>query len=468
MSELQKRFALLSFVFCIAITASAQDPTRKNSIGVYQQFSDYNVRFSENNVFTFDSAFSQSVRVAYQRRLSRTWMLNTGITNGFILNQRLKGSFLTNAYAVGVDASVVFKLNNGRILKENPIVAPFLSFGYRADYVHKLSGLVESPWLLHNQYGAGFNIRLIERTHINIQLALDQKLLGDFNSHMQYRLGLTQSIGKWEETAPKHNPDLDSDGDGIVDISDECPSEFGLASTNGCPVTSSFLQNNIAVDSLNYLLQHQKEVIRKLELEMATVRNKVFMNDTAFMTDEIYKLKLAQATELNNIQVITLVDTPYKISLTDKDAELEEDDLSLINQEIDVKESARIAAESDSLLAKEELTSEEWKSQNLSQSNLNSVESHLYSIESDSDSGVLIPSIPENKNYYVITFSSAEIRNARAWQAKVKADFPETRILRQPNGFHRVGIYAAKDRVLAFRILEKAKKIGYLAWISVE
>lgn len=468
MSELQKRFSLLSFVFCIAITVIAQDPNRKNSIGVYQQFSDYNVRFSENNVFTFDSAFSQSVRVAYQRRLSRTWMLNTGITNGFILNQSLKGSFLTKAYAVGVDASVVLKLNNGRILKENPIVAPFVSFGYRADYVHKLSGLVESPWLFHNQYGAGFNIRLIERTHINIQLALDQKLLGDFNSHLQYRLGLTQSIGKCEEIALKHNPNLDSDDDGIVDIFDECPSEFGLASTNGCPVTSSFLQNNIAVDSLNCLVQQQKEVIRRLELEMATVRIKVSINDTAFLTDEINKLKLAQATELNNIQAITRVDTLYKISLTDKDAELQEDIISLISREIDVKESVCIAFENDSLLAKEELTSEEWKSHNPLQSNLNSVESQSDSIESDSDSGVLIPSIPENKNYYVITFSSANLRNAIAWQAKVKADFPETRILIQSNGFHRVGIYAARDRVLAFRILEKAEKTGYSGWISVE
>jgi hypothetical protein len=164
------------------ITAVAQDHTRKHSMGGYQQFLDYNVNFSENIIFTFDSALSQSVRLAYQRRLSRTWMLNTGITNGLFLNQRLKDNFTSKSYAVGADASVVFKLINGRILKENPIVAPFLSFGYRVYYVYKICSFGESPWLFHNQYGVGFNIRLIERTYINVQLALDQKLLGIFAS----------------------------------------------------------------------------------------------------------------------------------------------------------------------------------------------------------------------------------------------------------------------------------------------
>ena len=417
MFELQKRCTLFSLIFCVVITAVAQDHTRKNSIGIYQQFLDYNVNFSENKIFTFDSALSQSVRVAYQRRLARTWMLNTGITNGFILNQRLKDNFTSKAYAVGADVSVVFKLNNGRILKENPIVAPFLSFGYRADYVCKLSSFGESPWLFHNQYGVGFNIRLIEQTHINVQLALDQKLLGDFNSHLQYRLGLTQSIDKWDGRAPNLNPDLDSDGDGIVDIIDKCPDKFGIASTNGCPVANSYLKNNTAVDSLSYLLQEQKEVIRKLELEIATVRNQDLLNDTVLITRDLNKLELTHNAEVNNSKGITRLDTLYKGVVTYKDAKPEKSNISRTEKEYDAKESGGIA---------------------------------------------------ENKNYYVIMFSSTGVRSAKAYQAKVKVDFPETIILVQPNGFHRVGIFAAKDRVLAFLMLEKVEKLGYSGWISVE
>jgi hypothetical protein len=401
--ELQKRFTLLSLFFCVMITVVAQDHTRKHSLGIYQQFLDYNVQFSENKIFTFDSALSQSVRVAYQRRLSRTWMLNTGLTNGFILNQRLKENFTSKAYAVGADASVVFKFNNGRILKENPIVAPFLSFAYRVDYVHKLSSFGESPWLFHNQYGAGFNVRLIERTHINIQFALDQKLMGDFNSHLQYRLGLTQSLGKWDGRSPNDNRNLDSDGDGIADIIDKCPDKFGIASTNGCPVATSHLKNTIAIDSLSCLLQGQKEVIRKLELEIATVRNQDFLHDTVLITRDINKL--------NNSKGFTRLDTLYK------NVKPQKAKISRIEKEFDAKESSSIA---------------------------------------------------DNKNYYVITFSSTVIRSAKAWQSKVKVDFPETIILVQPNGFYRVGIFAAKDKVLAFLMLEKVEKLGYAGWISVE
>lgn len=69
------------------------------------------------------------------RRLSHTWMLNTGINNGFILNQNLKETFIPKAYSIGADIGVQFKLNNGRLMKENSFIAPFLSFGYKTDYI---------------------------------------------------------------------------------------------------------------------------------------------------------------------------------------------------------------------------------------------------------------------------------------------------------------------------------------------
>jgi hypothetical protein len=48
-------------------------------------------------------------------------------------------------------------------------------------------------------------------------------------------------------------------------------------------------------------------------------------------------------------------------------------------------------------------------------------------------------------------------------------DFPDARILPQPNGYYRVGVFAAKDRTLAFRILEETKRLGHVpAWLSIE
>ncbi|MFT6745249.1 MAG: hypothetical protein ACJAR8_001810, partial [Bacteroidia bacterium] len=80
-----------------------------------------------------------------------------------------------------------------------------------------------------------------------------------------------------------------------------------------------------------------------------------------------------------------------------------------------------------------------------------------------------VPTIPVDKNYYIITISSPNISTAEAWLKKMRKDFSDARILPQPNGYYRVGIYAAKDKKLGLKILEKVKELGYVpAWLSVE
>ena len=76
------------------------------------------------------------------------------------------------------------------------MIAPYFTFGYRFDYVNKLKDFNESPLITSNQFGAGVNLRITPRTHLQLQTDVDQKLASDFNTHIRYRFGLTQSIGK--------------------------------------------------------------------------------------------------------------------------------------------------------------------------------------------------------------------------------------------------------------------------------
>jgi len=517
-----------SFILCL-LMSSAQDPDRKHSIGIYQNFTDYNVSLLNDKVIAFDSALSQSVRVAYQRRLSRSWMLNTGLTNGFILNQSLKESFVKKAYAIGLDASVMLKMNNGTLLKENARIAPFLSFGYRSDYVPSLKkNFGVSPWLAHNQYGAGFNIKLAERSHLQLQAAIDQKLQNDFNTHMLYRIGFTQSLGKYDEVKPQKNPLLDSDKDGIVDTKDKCPGLFGLKEDNGCPDTTSYFVNKIRADSLQLLASKQKAVIEDLELKNALLRNgaKVDVKDEIAANSALKEQYESRLKELNtqllaerNKAKEVRVDTVYKTTIVyrdkpkadetvaseeklrlallaaekkEREAEAlrikleEERRASMLNKEKEALRLAEIERERLASLDKLKKLEDERLENEAVQREKDRLAAIAYQkeqagLEAEREAEVIglrnsvdeptdvDPNVPADKNYYIITISSPNRSTAESWLRKMQVDFPDARILPQPNGYFRVGVYGAKDRAYSLRMLSKVKAKGYNpAWLSTE
>lgn len=437
-----KHLFLIIFLFTIRI-CEAQYPDRKHSIGVYQVLTDHNVRLLDDKVFSFDSALSTSTRFAYQRKLSRTVMLNTGISNGFIQNQSIQESFVNKAYVIGADASLLFKFNNGRLLKENPRIAPFLSFGYRTDYVSLLTSKNESPWLFHNQYGAGFNVKLTNRTHLQLQMALDQKLKGDFNTHIQYRFGLTQSLGK-------------------------CAAEKAPEKPKGKEV-SDILASKIHLDSLNEKIENQTKEIEDLELVNASLRVGIDVESPANTEKErMLELRLAKQESEHKAEVIRLkkeiksgsgyvrIDTVYVVKIVcvdGKNDNSEADRLLREKQELD----AKLVRQKEELEEKERLARA-----------LEELE-RLRKLRSGGDEKQKDVPLPADKSYYVITISSPNISTALTWQKKMNHYFSEAKLLPQPNGYYRVGVYAARDKALASDKLARVISLGYsTAWISVE
>lgn len=423
---------ILTFISVISFLYTyAQDPTRKHSIGLYQSLTDYNVVLLDNQVFSFDSSLSQSTRIAYQRRLSRTWMINAGISNGIVQNQNLRESFLTRAYVMGMDAALFFKINNGRILKENPRIAPYLTFGYRMDYVLQLAKFNENPILFLNQYGVGFNVKLSERTHIQLQSVLDQKLTSDFNTHMQYRLGITQSLGRLEDKLPKKQNVEDSDNDGIVNALDKCPNVFGSEAFGGCPPDSNlaFLVN---ADSLEQVVIDQRAELEKLQLELEELRNAGENTNLAKSREQELLLRI------------------YRLQKS------KDDEILALKKQLMAGGGAKTPNEPEPEKKVEEPKKEEPKPK---------AEVPAKKEEKPKEA----TEIPADKNYYVITMSSPNIATSKNWLINMKKKYPDAIILPQPNGYFRVGVYVGKDKEKGLQLMEQVRKDGYeQVWLSVE
>ncbi len=394
------------------LTLFAQDSERKHSIGLYQNFTDYNVQLLDGNWTTFDSSFSHSTRIAYQRLISPTWMFNIGVSNGFILGQSIDDEYVEKAFATGVDGQIILRLNNGRIIKQEALVGPFLSFGYQADYINKYKEMGNSPWSTHSMYGLGVNIPLSNRTHIQLQSSINQKLGDDFNTSLQYRMGITQSLGRLEDKPALSDPNLDSDGDGIADKDDMCPGRFGVAEKNGCPIKNNPIRvNPHREDSLIHLNNLKKSKILSLEQEL----------------DDLQKKYAAITSDTKASDTVYVQDTL-------KDLEIES-----------------LKSQLDSLLT---------------------VNKRLKSLTPTEIPKAKTPAdrtLSEDQNFYVVTISAVSKAGAEEWLVEMRKEFSSSIIIPQADGLYRVGVFAGKDIKHANNLLKRAKEVGFeTAWLYIK
>jgi hypothetical protein len=112
-----------------------------------------------------------------------------------------------------------YKLNNGYILVEDSKFKPYLTAGIG------LADLDDAKVEIH--YGAGFRVELQKGLDLRIDGTYHKILDNTFN-YFQTTIGLVIYSGK-------NKKPLDTDGDGIADINDDCPRDAGSIARNGCP-----------------------------------------------------------------------------------------------------------------------------------------------------------------------------------------------------------------------------------------
>ncbi|MEM7655491.1 MAG: OmpA family protein [Bacteroidota bacterium] len=128
-----------------------------------------------------------------------------------------------------LDLNLRYKFNNGYILKETSLFAPFIYTGVSTNVV---------DWS-NPQANVGVPFGLGFRIQTNSIIALDfhgnyQLSVTDYIDYVTLSAGLTFLLGRPKKDIPPP-PEPDKDGDGIADVYDECPTAFGLAAYNGCP-----------------------------------------------------------------------------------------------------------------------------------------------------------------------------------------------------------------------------------------
>jgi OOP family OmpA-OmpF porin len=133
----------------------------------------------------------------------------------------------TERFLAELDANV-----NVKLLNDSYVVNPYLTAGAGVSYYKVHYGA-------YIPVGAGFQVRLSENDFIKLQAQYRIGITELASNHLNFSLGFTTAIIDAKPApAPKviPPPDVDTDGDGILDSRDQCPTVAGVAKYNGCPV----------------------------------------------------------------------------------------------------------------------------------------------------------------------------------------------------------------------------------------
>ncbi|HEX3023985.1 MAG TPA: OmpA family protein [Chitinophagaceae bacterium] len=166
-----------------------------------------------------------------------------GLTDYIDLTASLNASFLTYPFYNGSTSSGdKFLLEttaglNLKLLPDNYIVDPYLSTGVG---VSMLGGTYFGAFV---PVGGGLQFAIGEGTFIHLECLYNLRVTEMTNYHFQYKLGFSSPLTDKKEPklAPLPPPppplvEKDTDGDGIVDSKDKCPTVPGVAKYDGCPI----------------------------------------------------------------------------------------------------------------------------------------------------------------------------------------------------------------------------------------
>jgi len=240
---MKKLLAFVLAIYCFTVTSLSQsiNITRKPSLGINFTFTDFT---TANRIRTqsLSSVFrdkkwanfkemSPGISVTYAQGFN-PWVDFAATLNGTFLEYpfRNKPASTDNNFLLEGDASANFKL-----VTENYWVIPYASAGIGAHMYKSYYGafVPVGIGLRINLFGeSGVNISSQYRIPVNYETS---------NYHFFHSIGVYGPIGERKEELKPLPPvpvvqPKDSDGDGITDDKDKCPTVAGVAKYDGCPV----------------------------------------------------------------------------------------------------------------------------------------------------------------------------------------------------------------------------------------
>lgn len=225
---------------CACTTLSAQSSKRAWGLGIHPgMYSFYAVRANSGGFFS-GAEYGGGVELSLNRYLSKAFDL--GLETGFgrvrhpldlaAVNTNQRDNFFT------VDLAARFKFDNGKILKEDFIIGPFIKAGLGVNTFADFK-----RWTMFFPVGLGVNVRIPKSPIVlTVQTSFNAGI--DNNHFVHHSFGLQVEFGnapKKKAGEPKNEEeDLtqkapDRDYDLVPDEEDRCPEIHGSKLANGCP-----------------------------------------------------------------------------------------------------------------------------------------------------------------------------------------------------------------------------------------
>ncbi len=217
MKNIFKLLPIFIALLIFSYNSKSQSSTRPWLIGFGANAIDYNAEDSISDLFqtenwnfapavghlTISKCLNSSLALDLQLGAARVTTLNEGVTIG--------GKGFGNGRL-----ALRYKFDNGYMIKENATIAPYIFILAGA------STLTDDGVRPNFGGGGGLNIWFWKDFGGYVQSSYNYAT--DDQSYLEHSLGLVVRFGQ-----------KDTDGDGISDEDDGCPTEAGPASTNGCP-----------------------------------------------------------------------------------------------------------------------------------------------------------------------------------------------------------------------------------------
>lgn len=237
----KKVIASLLAMMAVGQQLRAQDDhTRPAAIGVSFLLNDFataqRIRSTSLSVVMRDKTWAKphdmdpGIAISYFKGL-RPHIDFAGTLGASFVNYpfRNKPAYSGDALLLEGDASV-----NLKMLPDNYFFSPYINLGVGGSSYKNHYGAFMP-------LGGGLKFNFFEEASLFVNAQYRVPVTHDnANYHFYYSIGIAGTIGKKKETPPPPPPPppppSDRDGDGIIDIADQCPDVPGLAKYNGCPI----------------------------------------------------------------------------------------------------------------------------------------------------------------------------------------------------------------------------------------
>lgn len=232
-------FALFALYLLVPATFGQDDEIRPKAIGISFFMNDFltpsRIRSTSLSSVISSKQFAKfnemtpGLAVTYFKGIRKHIDFAATLGGSFVRYPMTGKTFTNDNFLLESNASMHLKM-----VSEKYWVQPYISLGIGA---HKYL----------NYYGAflplglGLKVNFFDDAHLFINSNYRVPVTTETaNYHLQHSIGLAGRIGKKKEPVvippPPPPPPVDTDGDGIIDNLDKCPTVKGIAKYDGCPI----------------------------------------------------------------------------------------------------------------------------------------------------------------------------------------------------------------------------------------